>query len=48
LKRAYKVLYRSGLTLAEALAELEGMAASWPEVRRLADFVAASARGIAR
>jgi UDP-N-acetylglucosamine acyltransferase len=48
LKRAYKVLYRSGLTLAEALAELEGMAASSPEVRCLIDFVAASTRGIAR
>lgn len=48
LKRAYKILYRSGLALSEALAQLEEMAASSPEVRRLADFVAASTRGIAR
>ncbi len=48
LKRAYKTLYRSGLTLAEAKAELEGQAAATPEIRPLLDFLAASTRGIIR
>ena len=48
LKRAYKTLYKSGLTLADARAELEGQAADAPEVRALADFLATSTRGILR
>jgi UDP-N-acetylglucosamine acyltransferase len=48
LKRAYKTLYKSGLTLAEAKArlEIEGQAA--PEVRAIVDFLATSTRGIVR
>ena len=48
LKRAYKTLYRSRLTLAEATRELEREAAAVPEVRALTDFIAASTRGIVR
>lgn len=48
LKRAYKVLYRSGLTVAEALAQLRDMAANSVELQRLIDFVSTSDRGIAR
>jgi UDP-N-acetylglucosamine acyltransferase len=48
LKRAYKTLYKSGLTLAEARAELERQAQSAPEVRAIVDFLAASTRGIVR
>ena len=48
LKRAYKTLYKSGLTLAEAKAELERQAQSAPEVRALVDFLATSTRGIVR
>ena len=48
LKRAYKTLYKSGLTLADARAEIERQAGSAPEVRALADFLAASTRGILR
>jgi UDP-N-acetylglucosamine acyltransferase len=48
LKRAYKTLYKSGLTLAEATAELEKQAAEAPEVRVLVDFLASSTRGILR
>ncbi len=48
LRRAYKILYRQQLTLAEALKDLEPLASEWPEVRRFADFVAASDRGIVR
>ena len=48
LKRAYKTLYKSGLTLADARAELERQAQSAPEVRAIVDFLAASTRGIVR
>jgi UDP-N-acetylglucosamine acyltransferase len=48
LKRAYRTLYRSKLSLEEARAELEKQAAGTPEVRRLVDFIAASTRGIVR
>ena len=48
LKKAYKTLYKSGLTLADAKAELEKQAAESPEVRALADFLATSTRGILR
>ena len=48
LKRAYKTLYKSGLSLAEAKAELERQAAEASEVRALAEFLATSTRGILR
>ena len=48
LRRAYKTLYKSSLTLAEARAELEAQAAGSPEVRTLLDFLATSSRGILR
>ncbi|MBC8023773.1 MAG: acyl-ACP--UDP-N-acetylglucosamine O-acyltransferase [Burkholderiales bacterium] len=48
LKRAYRTLYRSKLSLEEARAELEKQAAETPEVRLLVDFIAASTRGILR
>ena len=49
LKRAYRTLYRSKLSLEEAKAELEKQAAATPEVRALVDFIgAASTRGILR
>ena len=48
LKRAYRTLYRSGLSLAEAKRELEKQAAASPEVRRFLDFIQASRRGIIR
>ena len=48
LKRAYKTLYKSGATLAEARVELERQAAEQPEVRPLAEFLASSTRGILR
>lgn len=48
LRRAYKVLYRSNLTLDQALERLGEMAAECPEVAIMADFVAKSARGIIR
>jgi len=48
LKRAYKTLFKSGLTLAEARAELERQAAEVPEVRAIVDFLEASTRGLLR
>lgn len=48
LRRAYKVMYRSGLGLQEALAELEPLAEEFAEVQQFSAFVAASERGIIR
>jgi UDP-N-acetylglucosamine acyltransferase len=48
IKRAYKTLYRSGLTLAEAKAKLAVETADAPELKLLTDFLAASTRGIVR
>lgn len=47
LKRAYRVLYRNGLKLDEALNRLEADGAS-EDVRHLAAFCRASSRGITR
>jgi UDP-N-acetylglucosamine acyltransferase len=48
IKRAYKTLYRSGLTLDEARGRLEEQAVSHPEVQLLVDALKASRRGIIR
>ncbi|APV52111.1 acyl-[acyl-carrier-protein]--UDP-N-acetylglucosamine O-acyltransferase [Betaproteobacteria bacterium GR16-43] len=48
LRTAYKTLYKSGLLLAEAKAELEKQAGSAAEVRALLDFLATASRGIVR
>jgi len=48
IKRAYKTLYRSGFTLAEAKMKLAAEAADAPELKLLIDFLAASTRGIVR
>lgn len=46
LKRAYKVLYRNGLSLAESIAALKSHVL--PDVQRLAQFVEQSQAGIVR
>lgn len=46
LRRAYKVIYRNGNTVAKALEELQAMDS--PEVERLAQFIEASNAGIVR
>lgn len=46
LKRAYALLFRSGLPLAEALSELE--AADSPHLHHLAEFIRQSRRGFTR
>ena len=48
LKRAYRTLYKSGLSLADAKAELAPQAAESPDVRTLLDFLGTSTRGILR
>ena len=48
IKRAYKVIYRQGLTVEEALPELEAMAADEPAVLPLVDFLKQNERGIVR
>lgn len=48
LKRAYKVVYRDGLTLELALLELEKMVTETPEVQLFMDSLKASTRGIVR
>lgn len=48
IKRAYKTLFKSGLTLADARAELERQALETPEVRNLVEFLDRSTRGLLR
>ncbi len=48
LKRAYKILYRDGNTLAEAQQKLQADAASHAEIRQLLAFLAGTERGIIR
>jgi UDP-N-acetylglucosamine acyltransferase len=48
IKRAYKLLYRSGLTLAEARAELIEMARNCSEIQPLADFLDATEKSMLR
>lgn len=48
IKRAYKTLYRQGLGLDEAKAELESQAAGMPEVGLFLEFIKESRRGFIR
>lgn len=48
LKRAYRIVYRDGLTLEAALPELEALAAETDAVRLFIDSLKASTRGIVR
>ncbi len=48
IRRAYRLLYLSGLKLEAALAQIREMAGEVPELVPLADFVAASQRSIIR
>ncbi|WP_137938346.1 acyl-ACP--UDP-N-acetylglucosamine O-acyltransferase [Chitinivorax sp. B] len=48
IKRAYKVLYRQGLSLDEAKVQLATMAQAEPAVQLFLDFIAGSDRGIIR
>jgi UDP-N-acetylglucosamine acyltransferase len=48
LKRAYRTLFKSGLTLAEARVELERQAAEVPAVGLIVSFLDTSTRGLLR
>ena len=48
LRRAYKTVFKSGLTLADARAELALRADAFPEVKTLLDFLDTSTRGLLR
>jgi UDP-N-acetylglucosamine acyltransferase len=48
LKNAYRVLYRSDLKLADAVAELKSRVASQPELGIFVDFIGESTRSIVR
>jgi UDP-N-acetylglucosamine acyltransferase len=48
IRDAYRILYRSDLKLAEALAQLEPLAQANPEIRLFVDFITRSARSLVR
>lgn len=48
IKRAYRTLYRNGLSLAEARAAIASAAEEHAEVQPFSDFIAASSRGLVR
>jgi UDP-N-acetylglucosamine acyltransferase len=48
IRRAYRLLYRSGLKLKAAVAELEVAAETQPEIRPFVEFIKRSSRSIVR
>ena len=48
IKNAYRILYRSDLKLAEAIARLEPLAAEQPELRPFVEFIQDSSRSLVR
>ena len=48
IRDAYRILYRSELKLAEAMAKLRALAVTQPEILSFVDFIAASTRSIVR
>lgn len=48
LKRAYKVIYRKGFTVKQAIEELRPMVANCAEIEQLLQFIESSAAGIVR
>ncbi|WP_028388325.1 acyl-ACP--UDP-N-acetylglucosamine O-acyltransferase [Legionella fairfieldensis] len=48
LRRAYKIIFRKGLTVQQAIAELEVMQADCPEIILMIDALNQSTRGIVR
>lgn len=48
IKRAYKVIYRNGLSLDEAKIQLEAMHSQCDKIKLLSDFINQSTRGIIR
>jgi UDP-N-acetylglucosamine acyltransferase len=48
LRHAYKILFREGLTIPNALAKIEGELPPLPEIKHLVQFIRTSERGISK
>lgn len=48
LRRAYKIIYRQGLTIKQALEQLHDMLTTCPEIQLFIDFINLSERGLVR
>jgi len=48
LKQAYRILFREGLTISNALARMEAELKPLPEIQHLIEFTRASERGISK
>jgi UDP-N-acetylglucosamine acyltransferase len=48
LRQAYKILFREGLTIPNALAKIEGELPPLPEIKHLVQFIRVSERGISK
>jgi UDP-N-acetylglucosamine acyltransferase len=48
LRKAYKIVYREGLTVQQAMEKLKPLCATAEEVAHFADFISTSSRGIVR
>jgi len=48
MRQAYRILFREGLTVSNAIAKVEEQLPPFPEVRHLVQFVRASERGISK
>ncbi|MEM5788160.1 MAG: acyl-[acyl-carrier-protein]--UDP-N-acetylglucosamine O-acyltransferase, partial [Syntrophobacteraceae bacterium] len=48
IKKCYKIIFRSGLTVSEATERVRQEVDSLPEVERLLEFIFTSKRGMAR
>jgi len=48
LRQAYKLIFRSGLTIPNALVQVEAQLPPLPEVQQLVNFIRGSQRGLAR
>ena len=48
LRQAYKILFREGLTISNALVKIETELAPLPEIKYLVNFVKTSERGISK
>jgi UDP-N-acetylglucosamine acyltransferase len=48
LKQAYKILFREGLTISNALARIEADLSKLPEIQHLLDFARKSERGLSK
>lgn len=46
LRQAYKLIYRSGLNVSQAISQIESTMELLPEIRDIIDFIKASERGI--